>query len=208
MDLWGQSMQILWKPLLSTPGSSTEWKKKKCSPLFHSSFRLPETFGYFKYQGRISTRLLSTSKLQLISEHLLIKNWDLSRKDILYPKTWRRNPNLKTVEGAHLWCIQIPNLLSGQSTNWRMFLDHRSSPTGLRALTLIPGFQPRHSAPGGGAPRRVHLEDLWGLILGATYDGGNRDFILRRFIQDLACTETHNKRSGFTGAWLRPAYWS
>lgn len=62
-------------------------KRKKCSPFFHSSFRLPETFGHFKYQGRISTRWQSTSKLQLTSEHLLIKNWDLSRKDILHPKT-------------------------------------------------------------------------------------------------------------------------
>ena len=33
--------------------------------------------------------------------------------------------------------------------------------------------------------------------------GENRDFILRQCIQDLACTETHNKSSDLIGAWLR-----
>lgn len=51
---------------------------------------------------------------------------------------------------------------------------HRSSPTGLRDLTLIPGFQPRGSTSGGGAPRTVYLENQWVSILGATYDWGKQ----------------------------------
>lgn len=71
----------------STFHSRKHYRVKKEKAFFHSSFRLPETFGHFKYQGRISTRWQSTPKLQLTSEHLLIKNWDLSRKDIVHPKT-------------------------------------------------------------------------------------------------------------------------
>lgn len=130
------------EPLLSTPGSSTEWKKKKVLSFFSLFLRLPETFGHFKYQGRISTRWQSTSKLQLTSEHLLIKNWDLSRKDILH-QDLRRNPNLKIV-GCTCVCIQIPYLLVGNPQTGEYLYPTEFS-TGLRDLTLIQASSRRGS---------------------------------------------------------------
>lgn len=149
-------------------------KRKKCSPFFHSSFRLPETFGHFKYHGRISTRWQSTSKLTTnlwtsIDKKLgSIKKRYSTSKDLKkksQPKNSRRGALVYVFKSHTSW---VGNPQTGE------YLYHRNSPTGLRDLTLIPGFQPRGSTSGGGAPRTVHLEDQWGLILGATYDWGKQ----------------------------------
>ena len=157
-----------------------------------------------------SLPLMSTPKSQLMLNNHWYKRLEPTKKDLLCPKTQKRNHNTM-VEGQHLQYNQIPYHLGSPQTGEQ--LDCRSFPTWVRVLSptqnwgvSLASLEVWHQEEEPPEFSALKANGAWLQELNRTE--GKRDSTLGGHTQGLMCTRTQGKSSDFIGAWARPTCWS
>ena len=115
---------------------------------------------------------MKTPRSQLTTKQPLTKkDWNLPKKIFYFQRQIRIH---EMVGGAHSRHSQIPYLLGGQPTNWKIIIlqkySHRSESSGPMSGSLVWGSGTGRRNP----PRTFGFENQGGLITGTPQDWGKQ----------------------------------
>lgn len=97
-----------------------------------------------------------------------------------------------------MYVFKFPYLLSGQSTNWRIFISQKFSHRAERS-DPIPGFRPRGSTSGGGLKNSSPWRPVGFDFRSYIWLGETEIYSQKVHTRDLSMYWDHNKSSDFIG---------